>query len=360
MRRSALRGCSLRSVAAGCLLAALLAGTSTAGKGAASRPYQGRLAWVAGGQLIAYASQARTWTVPGDGSRRRNVGEAFGATLSPSGRLIGYAGDTGTVGIVEIAHAGGKVIRRFRLWAGEVAEGYAPPVWSPDERRVIVEIGTTVSVLYRVDLEGKPHRISPASAKRDEWSPAWSPDGSRLAFLSCSLDRGVFCNLAVMQPDGRARRTLLRRIGAPNAPSDPVWSPDGDMIAYTAMFGPERQIGLRTSGRAVGVYVLGKDGARLRRVAQTRPVSTDIGGPSPLAWSPDGRRLAFADNRGISAVELGTGKRTRLTWKGADFAVGSFAWAPGPRVVFGHGGSIYTVAEGEPPRRVAGYSGRTH
>lgn len=93
-------------------------------------------------------------------------------------------------------------------------------------------------------------------------NPAWSPDGTRLAFDW----RGIW----IARPDGtHARR--INRFG-----DDPAWSPDGAEIAFQSV------------GQRAGIYAIGVDGQGLRRLTED--------GWNP-AWSPDGRRIAFASRR---------------------------------------------------------------
>ena len=106
--------------------------------------------------------------------------------------------------------------------------------------------------------------------------PVWSPDGSRIAFLS---DRGHSegsYHLFTMAPDGTDVQSL-----APDVPTgyfSPEWSPDGGRIAFLG-------------GDWIGnyeyrpiIHSVERDGANLTRLGETR---------SQPVWSPDGRRIAF-------------------------------------------------------------------
>ena len=98
---------------------------------------------------------------------------------------------------------------------------------------------------------------------------------------------------------------------------DLAWSPDGRQIAYIELDVPEP---------SSPIYVVNADGTGKRRV--TRPLAVDAGSPS---WSPDGRTLAFTGVGGIYTVHAdGTGLRKLTGSQGPNYGP---TWSPDGRQI---------------------------
>ncbi|KXK20331.1 MAG: WD40 domain-containing protein [Chloroflexi bacterium OLB15] len=109
-----------------------------------------------------------------------------------------------------------------------------------------------------------------------DFSPAWSPDGQQIAYISQSPQR-LESSLIVMNWNGTQRRSLasVQLNGIVN--SALAWSPDGSQIAYTTSDDSGSQ----------GVYMIDVEGSTPLRVTESR------GNVFSPTWSPDGQ-LAFA------------------------------------------------------------------
>ena len=188
---------------------------------------------------------------------------------------------------------------------------------------------------------------TPAPATRltvhDAWdaSPAWSPDGRRIAFAS---DRDGNTEVYVMNADGSGVTRLTVNDAVDSSPS---WSPDGRRIAFVS-----------TRDGNWEIYVMNADGSGV-----TRLTDNDAYDWSP-AWSPDGRRIAFQSKRDgnfeIYVMNADGSGLTRLTYNGADDLTPS--WSPdGRRIAFASGGrarlDIYVMNASGVTRLTDNYGG---
>jgi TolB protein len=116
------------------------------------------------------------------------------------------------------------------------------PAWSPDGKRLAyVSFENKKPVVYVHSLlDGKRHVA--ANFKGSNSAPAWSPDGSRLA-VALSRDGGS--QLFIVNADGSGLRRLSNSAGID---TEPVFSPDGQTIYFTSDRGGSPQIYRMPSG----------------------------------------------------------------------------------------------------------------
>lgn len=158
-------------------------------------------------------------------------------------------------------------------------------------------------LLKVADADGHAHR--PALASHDALiSPAWSPDGRELAYVS--FERGQ-AQVWVQDLASGRRRALAAWRGSNSAPA---WSPDGRSLA----------LALSRDGQTQ-VYVMGRDGGEPVRVTRSLGIDTEP------AWAPDGQSLYFVSDRGgapqVYRTTLDGSSVQRLSW-------GAQALSPAP------------------------------
>ena len=128
-------------------------------------------------------------------------------------------------------------------------------------------------------------------------SPAWSPDGKEVAYVSFQDGRsGIY-----IQNRQTGRQTQLTRFKGINGAPD--WSPDGKFMAMT----------LSKDGNPE-IYIMDLATKKLKRLTNHYAIDTEP------RWAPDGKSLVFTSNRGgspqIYRLSLVNGKVNRLTFDG--------------------------------------------
>jgi Tol biopolymer transport system component len=180
------------------------------------------------------------------------------------------------------------------------------PAWSPDGRRIAFsrQVGNG-DALFVMNADGTGVRRlttpvqGPGGAASSDVTPAWSPDGRRIAFSS---DRADFAEPDIFRIDADGTHlTQLTRTPFFTGDGNPAWSPDGTWIWFDSD---------RVSVENREIFRMQPDGSGVQRM--TRTGNVDDGAPDV---SPDGRRIAFMSTRATGSQDLfsmrqdGTGVR---------------------------------------------------
>lgn len=156
-------------------------------------------------------------------------------------------------------------------------------------------------------------------------SPAWSPDGKELAYVSFETRKAVVW----VQDLSTGRRRAIADFRGSN--SAPAWSPDGQTLALTLS---------REGGSQL--FVMSRSGSGLRRLTQSSAIDTEP------AFAPDGQTLYFVSDRGgspqVYRMPVAGGTPERVTFSG-NYNI-SPAISPDGRsmaYVTRNGGSVFRV-----------------
>ncbi|MEF1283971.1 Tol-Pal system beta propeller repeat protein TolB [Vibrio sp. M250220] len=147
------------------------------------------------------------------------------------------------------------------------------------------------------DYDGYNERLVLRS-KQPLMSPAWSPDGKKLAYVSFQNGQAEIFIMNIYTGEREKVTSYPRHNGAPR------FSPDGSQLALV----------LSKTG-SLQVYTLDLNTRKLTQITSGRANNTE-----PF-WHPDGKSLIFTSDRGgkpqIYQVDLASGSTKRITWQGS-------------------------------------------
>lgn len=208
------------------------------------------------------------------GRRRRRSQRAIGVGLSVV--LVTAVG----VGVARVTEA----VRDARA---PVAGGIARP---PEREGIVVaatEAGDREPALYVLDPEGGGHSLLLEGPAGGVMAPAWSADGTLVAFAMNvapgddpdTVDTNM--EIFVVRSDGTGLRRLTDH---PGLDTNPAWSPDGSRIAFTRWPDGAASEG----GSRVAIWAVNADGSNLERL------TLGPGLADHADWSPNGEEIAFS------------------------------------------------------------------
>jgi len=224
-----------------------------------STEYDNRWAsWSPDGTQIAFISNqdeggSEIFVMNADGTNVRQLTSTeydnFWASWSPDGTQIAFTSDRGRGPEIYLMDADGTNVRQLTSTEYNFASA-----WSPD--------GTQIAFIGNLDYDATDYdtydiaeifvmnadgtNVRQLTSTGVNFSPAWSPDGTQIAFTS---DRGRGPEIYLMDADG----TNVRQLTKTNFGSSlPIWSPDGTQIVFSIDQG--------ASGRS-NIFIMNADGS---------------------------------------------------------------------------------------------------
>jgi TolB protein len=176
-------------------------------------------------------------------------------------------------------------------------------------RLAVVLVAATLVAVGAAAASGTVRNLIFGTASVPGFSPGWSPDGSRIAYV---VNRGGRDDLYVINADGTAKRRLRRNANSP------AWSPDGRTLAFVGRHGD-----VDRGYDGSDIYVANAGVGGLRKLPHTAWAGDPV-------WSRDGRQIAFNSGLTLGGIYLmnADGSGGRRVVAAGDPPIGRFDWSP--------------------------------
>ncbi|HTX89712.1 MAG TPA: protein kinase [Anaerolineales bacterium] len=220
-----------------------------------------------------------------------------GPTSTPfggNGGQIAFASDrTGIPQIFLVNPDGNNLIQ-----ITHISGGACQPDWSPDGLHIVFISPCPGRLdnypgakLYIINVDGGG-LVQLPSVGLGDFDPAWSPDGKSIAFTVISSTQEKLDQIYLMRlPNYQVMQLTTKSadLTMPDWSHQPAWSPDGSKIAYSAH-------SLLTDAQQI--WVMNSDGNQQTRLVRRDPSYWEF----LPTWSPDGKTILFSETKGAQSL----------------------------------------------------------
>lgn len=271
---------------------------------------------IAGDHSVRVDSVASNCSVIGPNPRtmRVTVGDTARTTFEVRCVTVKKLAFVAAVYQIAVAYADGSNVVTLAQGSG--------PAWSPDGTRIAFTAIECYDNYYSYDCYATGLSVINADGsgvvrltdRPNDFAPAWSPDGSKIAFASSRTEPA---QVHLMNADGSG---IVRVTSTVGGAIDPDWSPNGTLIAFTC----------RVASDNVDICTVKPDGTGLVRL------TSDPADDRNPAWKPDGSKIAFVTNRyGVGELVVMNADGSGLTRILLGTEVSDPAWSPdGTKIAF--------------------------
>ena len=306
-----------------------------------------------GSNSVSAGSTANLWVMNADGSSAQPLTKLTAASVdfylpsrvqwwSPDGSKLAFASTRALDGSdaaipaatrnIWVINADGSGARPLTKLTASGADSFLPK-WSPDGSKLAFSsfraldgsnnANTTQLIpnvwIVNADGSGATPLTTLTAPGSVSWGPVWSPDGSKLAFVSSgaldgsnSANNQSTPNVWVINANGSGNHPLtkLTTAGGMVDPFDLSWSPDGNKIAFASFRALDGSDAVNPN-LTRNIWIVNADGSGARPMTKNTAVVAHSVRP---IWSPDGSRIALESQAALDGSDSANTNKTRNIW----------------------------------------------